>query len=284
MPRNKLAKLVSISPQRLNHRIQQLEKQFLEPYVCLDYPSLGIESFILLYENLEEEQLKSLYKSKNIYYAIHLAGNKRYLVLTITNDVLSFCSEHTPMTAPTILPVTAYIPDNWNGFDIKPLPRKLKKRIVRNLNKKDYKILFELCKNPVASQLELSEKVKMSRKTTKEKLEKLENCGIIQKYRFSVNLPKIDLLNYVVIATCFPNEVSKVIELIKTNSYSGFIHQSYNKLIFSSISFTHKQLFDFLEKIEKSTNSKIEVYQNTGNYIINPVPDYVKEILKERSN
>ena len=70
---------------------------------------------------------------------------------------------------------------------------------------------------------------------------------------------------------------------MKNHKYSGFIFSSNNHLFFPYIVFKHEELFDFLEKVEKETDCVISVYQNTGNYIVEPVPDYAKEILKKRS-
>ncbi|MDP3916800.1 MAG: hypothetical protein Q8Q42_00760 [Nanoarchaeota archaeon] len=49
---------------------------------------------------------------------------------------------------------------------------------------------------------------------------------------------------------------------------------------FSYIVFNSEQLFDFLEEIEKKTIPAIDVSQNAGKYIVEPVPKYVRGLFK----
>ncbi len=288
IPRRKLAKLLLISPQLLNHRIQKLERHIIKPYVCIDYPALNIKSFMLIYNTLTEEELKTLYSSEQTYLVIHIIGHKRHVAIIMTEDIIEFCTKNTPNSLPEIYYITQYSPDSWNGFEIKPqLPRKLqkdkKKQTAYTPDKKDYTLLWAICNNPTASFLELYKQTNLSRKTIKIKMKALEDANIIQKYRFAVNIPKTGLLTYFIILTCKPKELSKIYHIVHNNPYAGFIYQSHNKLFFTSIVFTHQQLLDLLLLIEKSSNTQIEVFQNTGEYLINPVPNYVKQVLKERS-
>ncbi|GEM_PF-671628 len=279
--RNKLAKLVRISPQRLNHRIKQLEKQILAPYICLNYPLLGIKSYLLFYKHLSEEEIKAISEAENTYYLLKLIGKYQYLAIVLTTNIIEFCGKNTRNLIPEIFPLTNYFPDKWDGFEVQRLKERQKKYKEYSLDAKDYRILACLCEEPSASQFDLSRKIKMSRQTIAKRMRLMEEADIIQGYRFSVNIPKIGILTYMIILTCRPSELEKIKSIIQNSRYSGFLFQSYNHLIFPYIVFNHNQLFDFLEEIETKTNCLIDIAQNTGNYIVEPVPRYVKGTLKK---
>lgn len=282
MQRKKLAKLVRISPQRLNHRIKQLEKTMLEPFVCLNFPMLKLPSYLVLYEKLNEEEIKAISESGNAYYLLQLVGNYQYLAIIFAEDIVKYCSKQTPSLIPKIFQLNGYFPDKWNGFDISILKEEPKKYREYKLDYKDYKILLTLCNEPNISLFDLSEKLDISRQTIKKKIKLMEEANIIQAYRFALNVPKMGLLVYFFHLDCVPQEIGKVRTLIQENKYSGFLFQSYNNLFFPYIVFTNEQLFDFLEELRK-TNSKVNVSQNTGNYIVEPIPKYVKEFLQNRA-
>lgn len=281
MLRNELAKLVRISPQRLNHRIKQLEKDVLEPYVCLNYPLLGISSYLLLYESLSEEETKKIAESENTYSLVHLIGERQYLAIIMTEDIVAFCNNHTPHAFPQIFPLTSYLPDKWNGFHIQSIKESSSLQTKYPLDTKDYRILSELCKDPSISLLELSDKVKMSRQTIANKIKQMEQAQIIQAYRFALNVPKLGLSTYLVHLECSPNKVKEAIEIIHNDSYSGFLYQSHNHLFFWYIVFEQNQLFEFLDKIEKKIGGRVKVSQNTGIYTIKTVPEYTLDIFKK---
>lgn len=283
MQRRKLAKLVRISPQRLNHRIKQLEKQFLEPYVCLNYPLLNIKSYLILFKSLTESEIDVLSNSENIYYLLRLVGDYQYLAIVLTEDILTFCKENVPNYIPEIFPLESFFPDRWNGFDIPDIKGTSKSNKRHEPNSKDYKILSVLVATPNISLLDLSAKLKMSRQTINKKIKLLEEANIIQAYRFALNVPKIGLLTYFIHLNCKPSEIEKIKEVIRNNKYSGFLFQSNNHLFFSYIVFNSEQLFNFLEEIEQQTASVIDVSQNTGSYVVEPVPKSVRELLKKRA-
>lgn len=282
MQRKKLAKLVRISPQRLNHRIKQLESSFLEPFVCLNFPMLNLSSYLVLYEKLNEEEIKSISESGSAYYLLQLVGDYQYLSIVFTDDIIDFCSKHTPNLIPKIFLLNSYLPDKWNGFNIPVLKEKVKSSRKYRLDAKDYKILFVLSEKPNISLLDLSEKIKISRQTIAKRMNFMEEANIIQAYRFALNVPKIGLLTYFIHLNCKPSEINKAKNLIQNSKYSGFLFQSFNHLFFSFIVFTHEQLFDFLDGIERYTGTSIDVSQNTGNYVVEPIPDYVRELLRKR--
>lgn len=282
MPRNELAKLVKISPQRLNHRIKQLEKDVLEPYVCINYPVLGLPSYLLIYESLAEGEIKAITESEHTYSLVHLIGEGQYLAIIMTEDILAFCSKHTSHALPQIFPLTSYFPDKWNGFHIQPIKAPSREHINHKIDAKDYRILAVLCQDPSISLLDLSEKVKMSRQTIASRMKSLEQANIIQSYRFALNVPKLGLSTYLVHLECAPGQIKEAIDLIHHDSYSGFLYQSHNHLFFWYIVFEQNQLFEFLGKIEKKITGRVRVSQNTGVYTIKSVPEYALNFFKER--
>lgn len=283
MQRKKLAKLVRISPQRLNHRIKQIEKQFLEPYVCLNYPLLHIKSYLILFKSLTESEIDVLSNSENIYYLLRLVGDYQYLAIALTEDIIVFCKENVPNYIPVIFPLESFFPDRWNGFDIPPIEETFKTQKKHEPNSKDYEILSFLVETPNISLLDLSVKLKMSRQTINKKIKLLEEADLIQAYKFALNVPKIGLLTYFIHLNCKPSEIENVKGIIKNDKYSGFLFQSNNHLFFSYIVFNPEQLFNFLEEIEQKTGSIIDVSQNTGSYVVEPTPKHVREILASRS-
>ncbi len=282
--RKKLAKLVRISPQRLNHRIKQLEKKFLEPFVCLNYPLLKISSYLVLYEKLKDDEIKAISESGNAYYFLQLIGDYQHLAIIFTENIVDFCSQNTPNSIPKIFPLKSYFPDRWNGFKVPVLKEKVKTYKKYNPDHKDYKILFELSKKSDVSLLDLSEKIKISRQTITKRMKLMEESNIIQAYRFALNIPKLGLLTYFIHLNCKPSEVEKVKTLIRSNDYSGFLFQSYNHLFFSYIVFTHEQLFNFLEEVENKSSSIVNVSQNPGNYLVEPLPKHVRDVLQKRKD
>ena len=283
IPRNKLAKSINISPQRLNHRINQLEKDFIEPYVCLNYPGLGINAYLLLYDSLNEEETKRISESENVYYFLRLIGKKQYLAIILAEDIINFCIKETPNQKPEIFRIDKFLPDNWNGYIVRGTKQPSFKFKDYELKAADYKLLSLLCKSPLISSFDLSKKLKMGRKTIKSKINLIENTGIIQKYGFSINIPKTGFLTYFIHLTCKPNEIESTINQVKTNPYSGFLFQSSNNLFFSYITPNSERLFNFLEGIESKTDSIIDVSQNTGEYLVEPLPIYAQNVLEKRA-
>ena len=279
--RKKLAKLVRISPQRLNHRIKQLEKQFLEPYVCLNYPLLNIKSYLILFKSLTETEINTFSDSKNIYYFLRLVGDYQYLAIVFAENIISFCSEHIPNYIPEVFSLEGFFPDKWNGFDVSVLKETPKSHRKYELNSKDYEILSALAEKPNASLLDLSTKLHISRQTLNKRIKLMEEVDIIQAYRFALNVPKIGLLTYFIHLSCKPSEIENIKDSIRNSKYSGFLFQSNNHLFFPYIVFNPEQLFNFLEEIEQKTGSIIDVSQNTGNYVVEPVPKYVRELLRD---
>jgi DNA-binding Lrp family transcriptional regulator len=281
IPRNKLAKLINISPQRLNHRIKTLEENFIEPYVCINYPKLSINSYLLFFESLDEESIKMISKSNNTYYLLRLVGKDQYLAIILTEDIIDFCSRLIPNTSPKIYSLNNFFPDSWNGFNIQD--KKINNKVNKNhqLTNKDLEILYNFIKNPTISLLELSNKLKRSRITIKESIKKLEESNIIQKYKYSINIPKTGFLTYFIHLDCKPNKLNKIIKIIRADNYSGFLFQSLNHLFFSYIVPTSENLFEFINKLEREAKCPIEFSQNTGNYIVNPAPKYAQEVIKK---
>lgn len=283
-PRNKLAKIISISPQRLNHRIKQLESQLIKPYICLNYPLLNIQAYLLLYESLDEGEVENISNSEKTYYLLRLAGKNQYLAIILADDILEFCSTATKNSTPQIFSLTKFIPDGWNGYGIGANSKTKKDKTKKYyLETEDYKILLFLSKKSTISKFELSKQLKMSVKTIKKRMKLMEESDIIQGYKFSINLPKIGFLTYIIHLTCRPDEVYKNINLIQSDNYAGFLFQSDNQLFFSYIVPESKYLFNFLERIEKETNSIVDLSQNTGDYLVEPVPKTVINYLENKS-
>lgn len=284
--RKKLAKLLNMSPQKLNHRIKVLEKSgFIEPYVCIDYPLLNIKSFLLFFNtHLNDEESKALEESKNTLLFMQLIGVKRSVAIIVTENIIDFCKGTIPENRPEIYELTEYHPDNWNGYDVKPVVRSHQIETRENkMDKKDYAILYQLSQNPTASFLTISQETNISRQTVLKKMKMLEKRGIIQSYKSSVNLPKGDVITYFIHFSCTPKDTSKILSIIKSDRHTGSMFQAYNNLFFHFACRGYKILSDFIQLFKDFQGLQPEIFQATGEYVVNSNPQSAKETLKERS-
>ncbi|MCA9459045.1 MAG: winged helix-turn-helix transcriptional regulator [Nanoarchaeota archaeon] len=171
MQRKKLSKLIGISSQNCNYRIKRLEKELITPSISLNYPFLGINSYFIFIEKLDENEIVKLKKSESIYYLLQFAGKFEYLLLVISDSIMSFLDRFLFDKKVQIIPITNFYSDNWNGFDIENkyvLKNKKNSKIVLDL--KDYKILLSLINNPAISNSKISQETSMNLSYVKKEL------------------------------------------------------------------------------------------------------------------
>ena len=92
---------------------------------------------------------------------------------------------------------------------------------------------------------------------------------------------KISSLPLIIHCRTNTKELNKLIKIIQSDKFSGFLFQSNLDFFFHYIVFEEKDFFSFLEKI-KSISQIINISQNTGRYIVNSTPDILFKIFKER--
>ena len=197
IPRKQLANKLKISQERLHYKISRLMEELIDPSIILNYSLLGFRQYKILIEDLSQEQLSLLKKETSVFAMMHNIGGYQYLLYVITEDVNSFCEEFLPDSHFEIFPIIKSIPDNYSPFNLKDShsgPIKKDKKII--LDKKDYKILYYLCKNPLESILKLNEKTKFDRATILLRIKKMQEANIIQKFRFAINVFRIGCSSY----------------------------------------------------------------------------------------
>jgi DNA-binding Lrp family transcriptional regulator len=281
MPRKQLAKLVHVSPQTLNYRIRRLEEELIYPNVTLDYTRMHIQTHMLLYTSYEESWIERLEKHPNVQIVMRLIGRKRLSVILVNMDPMVFATAATPGHQPEVHPLTGWFTDSWNGFLVDPLPPPQIDITPYELDSKDYHLLYYLIETPAASIRELATKTKESRELVAKRLRNLERRYIIQKFRFFIDLPQINLTTYYLQITCVPAEIQKVKTLIEANPHSGFLHQSYNVFFLNFIAPSYKDLIAMVDALETKTHSQVELFQSADYYYWDwAIPGVREEFLK----
>jgi len=282
--KKELAKKLRISQERLHYKISRLTKELIEPAVVLNYPHLGIKSYIILTEDLEEETLNKLINEASIVFLIQNLGKSQYYLYVLTNDIFSFCKEFLPENHFEIYSVLNEIPDSYNPFKIKGsfIPRKQNKNI--SLSKKDYLILYHLSKEPLSPIITLSEKTGLDRKTISSKIKLMQEANIIQVFRYSINTFKLGFSSYILKMDILPKFKEKILSIMRADNYSGFVYETPSKYFMYYMPPSHREIFEFIKKIkEVDSTSKIEVIQTTEILKLNPIPEKVLEIFKLNS-
>ena len=273
-PKNKLAAELKISPPLLHYRIERL-----------NYPALGIKSYTLLIRQADETHIKKLIGNPRVYALNQLIGHYGYWIIAITNDIVSFCKEHLPDAVVDIHEITEYKPDNHNPlqFDFPP-EHKRKPQQDAGLDRYDYRVLSELVNDPEQSNASISAKTGLDRATIAKRIDKLIQTGIIQKFRYTIDIFKYGFLLYVLKIVASPSSLSKVISTIHSDTYSGFIHRSTNVILNQYVPPSYKELFVFIEKLRKVDQTiSIEVMQSSGHYYIEPLPGVVRDIINDQA-
>ena len=95
------------------------------------------------------------------------------------------------------------------------------------------------------------------------------------------NISGFNLKSYFVHCRVSSSEIENLIKIINSDKYSGFLYQSNLDLFFNYLIFDEEDFFSFLSKIRQISNI-VEIYQNTGTYIVKPTPKIVSNILYKK--
>jgi DNA-binding Lrp family transcriptional regulator len=284
IPISDLAKKLRISPQRLKYKIERLKKEILSPAMFLNFPLLGIPSYIIFVHKLNEKQIEELLLDDSIYFLMQSIGEYQWAINVVTKDIENFCKRNLGENNFVIKQIIHTYADNYNPFklEIKPLPDKEDKKI--KLDKKDYLILKDLVSNPISSLLEIQERTKIDRQTIKQKIKRVEEANIIQKFRYSINLFKIGFVTYLLDIETTPVKKESILTAIKQNNLSGFVFENLIGFTMHFLPKTHEKLFNFIKSLEKiDPKIRINVFQNTERFKVDLVPKSVEKIFEENS-
>ncbi|MBI2148275.1 Lrp/AsnC family transcriptional regulator [Candidatus Woesearchaeota archaeon] len=213
---SELAKKIGISKQNLNYRIKKLiQKDYLLGFTTLiNFHKLGYIGYRIYfrYRNITEEREKEfinyLKNHNNIVWFVSTSGSWDIEVLFIAENPIQFnnifkkikedygqyFSKYNVSTSIVnyhfnrdylINKKRGLFSPKYYGFE----PKK------EELDELDIKILSEIANNCRQSNQEIGRKFKITYHTVKERIKKLENKKIIQKYIAEINLNKINI-NY----------------------------------------------------------------------------------------
>jgi len=283
MPITELAKKLKISPQRLKYKVEKLKKEILSPAMFLNFPLLDINSYMIFVPKLEEEQVQKLFLDKSIYFIMQSIGEYQWVINVVTEDIEDFCKENLGESNFEIKQITNTYADNFNPFNlqIKPFPDKKDHKI--KLDKKDYFILTDLINNPTSPLLEIQERTKIDRQTIRQKIKKIEEANIIQKFRYSINLFKMGFITYLLDIETTPLKKGLILNSIRQNNFSGFVFENLIGFTMHFLPKTHEELFSFIKTLEQiDPKIKINVFQNTERFKVDLVPKSVENVFKQR--
>ena len=279
-----LAKKLNSSPQKIKYKIERLTKELLEPGIFMNFNLIDIKSYIIYLRDCNTETIKKLMSSNGIYFLMQSIGTFQWVLNVVTNDIDKFCKEYLSEKHFEIHPIIRSIPDDYNPFNLSIKPNELKSDTALELNKLDYNLLIYLIKNPTESMLKISQNTKIDRKTIQQRIKKYEQCNLIQKFRYGINIFKMGYLIYTLEVKTIPKLKNAVLSFIRTNKYSGFVFESYNSYTMHFLPPSHNDLMKFIEELKQfDPTVNIEVLQNTEFFKVQLVPDSVIEILKERT-
>ncbi len=283
-PQSELAKKLRISLQRLHYKIQRLQKELINPAVVLNYCLLGIPSYIVYAERLDEATKNQLMETSALFLFLQTIGRYQYCMIIVTPDIQAFCKEYLPTQVIEMQLIIKYIPDNYNPFKLDLIPAPLKKDKECTLDKKDYKILAHISEHPLHSLLEIQANTKIDRQTIKERLSKLEKSNIIQKFRYAINIFKLGMIQYFLKIELPMIAKEKLLPHLRRDTYSGFVFEVYTGFVMYYMPPSHNELFEFVEKIKMlEPMARVDILQCSEFFKVEPVPQSVIEIFKKKS-
>ncbi len=284
IPRSKLAKNVGISKERLHYKINRLKENLIDPAIILSYYNLGLDSYMILLDNIEDAKLVKMREDASIFTILQTIGKCSYIVYAVTENIKSFCQEFLPNQHFEILPITRSIPDNYNPFNLEvQRPEPIKKDKPITLDKKDYKLLYHLSITPLASIIELNKKTGLDPKTIKSRIERMLDANIIQKIRFALNVFKIGVTAYILKLDVVPKNKEKILRVARENNYSGIVYETYTGFVLWYMPPSHKELFEFTSNLEHLDKTiKIDAMQAADILELEAVPKEVLQIFEDR--
>jgi len=283
MPITKIASTLKISSQRAQYKIERLKKEILEPAPFMNFPLLGIPSYIIYMQQLEEREIEKIMESKEIYFLMQSLGKYQWVLNVVTETIENFCETYLGEKQFDIYPIIRSIPDDYNPFHVNIEPLPLRKNISTTLDEKDYVLLTHLARRPIDSFSSIHAATSIDRKTIKKKMQQFESCNIIQKFRYGINIFKIGHIAYILKIKVTSLQKKKVLAFIRNNHYSGFVFESYNLFTMHYLPPSHNEILQFTKELQTiAPSSEIDVIQNTEFFKVALVPDVVPEIFKKR--
>ncbi len=239
MPLTVLARKTNLSREVVQYRLKQLEKNFITAYqarINLNHFAEAIYTIYLNIQGLERENaITKLKKLPLVHWISNSGGRWNYVVTFSVNyenrlknfiDKLFYTFKDHIAQYTLTQHLLEYKDTFASLFGIKELKTSEKaieqKRI---LDKIDIEILKELIKNCRVSNLEIAEKLNLTRETIRQRIQRLEKNEIIINYRTLINPSALELENYVLAIKCKNSNTNVLKELC--NSLASINNCSY---------------------------------------------------------
>lgn len=284
IPKKPLAKKLRISEQLLHYKIERLKHELITPITLFNYQLLGLNMYLLLLGRLKETDLQKILSHDSLIFSIRTLNKNEYILNLLTDDILNFCKENLADYHIRVIPIIKQIPDFYNPFNINEkeiLQIKKDKKIV--LDNKDYKILLHIAKYPEDFVLKISNTTKIDRQTIKKRISRLIDSNIIQEFRYSLDIFKLGFTTYFLKVKTIPKLKQKILNLIRNNSYSGIVFETYSEYIFFYLPPSYRDLYSFTEILKQEDPTiDIEIIQSTEFFTLRPIPNFFLKFLERK--
>lgn len=239
----KLGKLIGLSRDSVVYRINNLEKEgIIENYtIDINYEKLGYVAYSLavklqsVSQEIEEKIINFLIKNKRVVF-IEKILSKYDLAFIILARSLEQIDEETKAIRQFIGTNLKYIDigislEDYEFptflFDYKEVHPKINYKKDYNLDTQDKQILSELVNNSKISAVDLSKKIKLSVFAIADRIKKLVNNDIINKFKASINTETLGYHKYTILLNLFNSKVEKqLLEFCKTHKQIWGIDKS----------------------------------------------------------
>ena len=253
----------------------------------MNFQALGLEMWAVLVSHLTIKDIEGVENHPTTYLAEELLGEYRYLCIHVTNDIDSVIAELYKDSIIRLVPILGQYSDEFNGYKIKDFEKEIYYRLPERysqepLERYDYKTLLAISKKPDESFLSISKRTGMSRAVISERYSKLLKEGVILKNRFACDIYSMEFEAYIMMISIKPKDKKSLLQALLRNHFTGHIYSSPNLIIFNYICPQNTDLQKMISQLKDNYDIQISVYQNSGTYYINTMPEYVKRYIEEK--
>ncbi len=216
IPITVLAKKTQLSREVVQYRLKNLEKELIVNYqarINLNYFSSAIYTIYISIKGVErEEAIKKLKKIPLVHWAVNCGGRWNYIVTFSVHEDSNlenfinelFSSFKNKISHYSLTQHIKELKDTFGGLfgvnEIRSSEKSLKRKIM--LDEIDRKILHYLIENCRISNLEIAEKIKVTRETVRKRIINLEKEDILLGFRALIRTSALKLEDYTLAIKC----------------------------------------------------------------------------------
>ncbi len=275
-----ISKEVGISKQAMISKIQNLEKEgFCQFVPVIDYFKLGYHN-IHIYLKLQGmgreeylEKIRLLEKIKNITWLEEFIGEYDLAISVFYNSIKDlynildkvYYSFKDSIREKELHFIYEHIIKNFSfGLTDKKIITIVKEKDCLFSPSKMHKKILDLIKsNGRFSYVDLVDKLKISYQQVRYHIKKIEEQGMILRYKSIINYNKIGYHHYICILKTVPGRnIDIVLKELKLNNLIPFISITLeNNVILDFVCESHDELKDFLDKLKSKYAKIIEEFK-----------------------